>query len=327
MPLVRGNILGLPTIPVDDGPRRVPPIIPDPGVFTPAWYAPDGTRLNLNPAADGFMSLRSVSGLGAAPVDIVSTPSADGGVIVEFVRPKERSVIWPLRIRGATHLEFLASWRNVVELFTQTRRLNKPGRLRLTRPDGTAREVPAWYASGLEQDPEEAAWTELTANVNLFCPSPWWQGVDQVEREWLQEAAVDYLSPTYPTFGSGQVLGAASMTNDGVVDAWPSWTIRGPLTSLVATNVNRGESFTITKTLTVGQTMTMTTRPIQVRGPAGEQAISSLNLLTGGIPWRLGARQTTQITFTAGGTAAETAPGAGNGTSIKMSFPERFETA
>lgn len=327
MPLVRGNIPGLPTIPVDDGgPRRIPPVIPEIGLFTPEWFAPDSTRLALNPNRAGFMSLRSVTGLGAAPVDIVSTDSADGGVIVEFVRPKERSIIWPLRIRGDTHLEFLEIWRGVVDLFTQCRRLKLPGRLRLTRPDGSAREIPAWYASGLEQDPGDAAWTEVTANVNLFCPSPWWQDVDPVEREWLQEGGTDYLNP-YPSFGSGQVLGAAQMTNDGVVDAWPTWTIRGPLTSLTATNTTRGEAFTITKTLAVGQTMTMTTRPIQVRGPAGEQAISSLNLLTGGIPWRLGAKQTTSITFVAAGAAAETSPGAGDGTSIKMSFPQRYETA
>lgn len=326
MPLVRGNTPGLPTLPDDGQPGRQPPIIPEIGVFSPSWIAPDGTRLALNPEGSGFMSLKSVSGLGAAPVDIVSTPSADGGTIVEFVRPKERSVIWPLRMRADTHLEFLALWRQTVELFTQCRRLNLPGTLRLRRPDGTERQIPAWYSSGFEQDPEDGAWTEVTSNVNLYCPSPFWVDSAPVTKEWLQEVAVDYLNP-YPSFGSGQVIGAATILNDGVTDAWPTWTIRGPMTSLVALNVTRNETFTITYTLLRNETLTMTTRPVQVRGKTGEQAVSALNLLAGGIPWRLNAASTTSITFTAAGAAAESVAGANDGTSIQMSFNPKRETA
>lgn len=326
MPIFRGNTPGLPSLPTQGQPGQQAPIIPEIGAYLPVWYPPDGTRLNLNPGRSDFMSLRSVSGLGAVPVDAITTPSADGGVIVEYIRAKERTVLWPLRMRADTHMDFVTLWRSTMESFTQCRRYNKPGKLRLTRPDGTAREIPAFYASGFEQDPEEGAWTEQTAVVNLLCPAPWWQDVDLIEREWLQEAGVDYLNP-YPSFGSGAVIGAASMRNDGVEPAWPTWTIRGPLTSLVAANTTRGESFTITKTLTVGQVMTISTRPIQVRGPAGEQAINTLNLLTGGIPWRLDAKATTNITFTAAGSANETAPGAGDGTSIKMSFVQRRESS
>lgn len=327
MPLVRGNTPGLPDPTTDDGlPHQIPPVIPDIGVYAPTWIAPDGTRLNLNPGRSDFMSLKSVSGLGAAPVDIVSTPSADGGTIVEFVRPKERSIIWPLRMRADTHLEFLALWRSTVESFTQCRRLNLPGTLRLRRPNGEERQIPGWYSSGFEQDPEDGAWTEATANVNLYCPSPFWEDSAPVTKEWLQEAGVDYLNP-YPSFGSGQVIGAATMLNDGVTDAWPTWTIRGPLTALTALNVTRNETFTITYTLLRNETLTMTTRPIQVRGKTGEQAVNALNLLAGGVPWRLGAAGTTAITFTASGAAAESTLGAGDGTSVKVSFTPKRETA
>lgn len=324
MPVGLGNSPGLPVV-VDDRPRRQPPVIPEIGVYTPAWYAPNGTQLALNPAGTEFFSLRNVTGLGAAPIDIISTPAADGGVIIDYVRPKERTVIWPFRLRRDTHMELVVEWRRIVDLFTQTRRLG-PGRLRITRPDGTAREIPALYSSGLEQDAEDGAWTEITAAVNLLCPEPWWQSVDLAGREWLQEAAADYLNP-YPTFGSGQVIGSAEMLNGGSVDAWPTWTIRGPMTSLVATNAARGESFTVTYTLARNESLTMTTRPIQVRGPLGQQAVNALNLLAGGVPWRLNALSTTPITFTAAGAAAESVLGAGDGTSVSVRFPEKYETA
>lgn len=328
MPVFRGNSPGLPELPSDGGgrPTRQPPVIPEVGTYLPIWVAPDGTRLNLNPDRPDFMSLQSVSGLGAVPVDLITSPSADGGVIVEHVRPKERTILWPLRMLGDTHLEFLDIWYNVVELFTQCRRYQRPGALILRRPNGQERTIPAWYASGLEQDAEDGAWTELTAVVNLLCPAPFWLDTTTVRQEWLQEAGTDYLNP-YPSFGSGQVLGAASIANAGVDPAWPKWTFRGPLTSITAANNTRGESFTLTYTLLRGETLTMSTRPIRVRGKNGEVAQNALNLLAGGIPWRLDAKTTTDITFTANGSATESAAGAGDGTSVVMEFDTKRETA
>lgn len=326
MPLARGNQVGGPvTVPPAAG-GRVPPAIPTIGTYTPVWHAPDGTVLPLNPPGTDFFTLKSVGGLGAVPVDVVTTEAADGGVVVEFTRPKSRLISWPIRMRSDTHLGFVGLWHRVTDLFTQTRDLG-PGRLWIGRPDGSAREILCHYQLGLEQDPNgDGAWTEMSASVGLLCPSPFWRDVNPTVREWKSEPQPDYLNP-YPTISSGQVIGAATLRNDGVQDAWPTWTVRGPMTSLVATNVTRGESFTLTYSLTVGQTLTMSTKPIQVRGPAGQQAVNALNLLAGGIPWRVDARKITNITFTANGSAPETSLGANNGTMIRAEFTPKYETA
>lgn len=301
-------------------------LVPPPGEYRPLWVAPDGSVMDLNPPGSGFFSLRTVSGLGAVPVELVTTSSPDGGSIVDFVRAVDRTIIWPLRMRADTHAEFRPLWRAVTEIITQTRRLNKPGRLRLVREDGTMREIPAWYAGGLEQDAEDGAWLRQTAPVALRCPAPWWTDVDPIGKEWLQDTPGDYLNP-YPNISSGQTIGAVKFTNDGVEPVWPAWTIRGPLTSLVATNTTRGESFTLTKTLTRGQTVTISGRPIEVRGPAGEQGVDWVNLQTGGVLWRLDPMVSTAISFTASGAAGESVAGAGDATSIKISFKRLYETA
>lgn len=326
MPLSRGVVSGETPGSGEETPGGGRYVVEPVGLYTPEWIAPDGTVLALNPPGQDFFSLKSVSGLGAVPLDIVTAPAADGGVTIENERPLERMIVWPLRIRGSTHMEFLARWRDAVELFTQTRRLG-PGRLRLTRPDGTAREIIAKYSKGLEQDPEDGAWKQLTAPVSLLCPDGHWLNTVPVREQWGQESAADFLSPVFPTISSGQVIGEATLRNDGVADAWPSWTIRGPLTTLTATNLTRGETFVLTHTLTAGQTLTISTRPIEVRGPGGTQAINSLNLLAGGIPWRVDAKSVTQIEFNAAGAAAPTTPGGDDGTLITAEFYERFETA
>lgn len=328
MPLSRGTTIAEPGDGGggDSGGGFVPSL-PEVGEYEPWWVAPDGTVLPLNPPGADFFTLKSVAGLGATPVDVRTEAAADGGVTVESIRNKERTIAWPLRIRGDTHMEFLARWRDAVELFTQTKRLDAPGQLVIRRPDGTQRTAVCWYSGGLDQEPEEGAWKQVTPVVSLLVPDGYWQAVDPVTRTWSQETPPDFLSPTFPAVSSGAVIGAATLRNDGVQDSWPTWTIRGPMTSLTATNVTRGETFVLTYALAAGQTLTMTTRPIQVRGPGGVQAINALNLLAGGKPWRVGAKSVTDIQFTAAGSAPPTTPGGSDGTSITASFYEKFETS
>lgn len=325
MPLQRGDqpggVVTPPTIPT-----RPRPVIPEPGVYTPVWIAPDGTQLQLNPdfpdGAERFTVKRGVAGLGHAPVDLVTTSALGGGVSVDFVRRREHTILWPLRIRGATHMEFLTEWRRVADLFVMTN-TDGPGLFRITRPDGTRREAVAWYAGGLEQEPDEGAWLTLTPVVKLLVPEGLWRSVTQTEFSQTQEAAADYLAP-YPSIGSGTVIGAASLRNDGIADAWPSWEIHGPMTQLTATNITRGQSFVLTTTLAAGQVATITSRPLTVTGPAGQNLKGSLNILAGGKPWRLGPRALSSVQFTVAGAAAETSPGAGDGTRIVLRYYTKY---
>ena len=329
MPLVRGTHpggtpppVGTPTTPV---PTRV--VIPEPGVYTPVWIAPDETVLQLNPdfasGAERFTVKRGLSGLGVAPVELITAPAPAGGVAVDFTRRQPQTILWPLRIRGATHMEFLTEWRRVAGLFTQTSRLG-PGKLRITRPDGSRREAIAWYSGGFEQEPDEGAWLQLTPVVKLLVPSGLWRAVDPTLFEATQQDDGDYLEP-YPSIGTGSVIGTATLRNDGVAEAWPTWRIRGPMTQLVAVNVTRGQSFTLTTTLDEGEEVTIVSRPLTVTGPAGENLKGALNLLAGGKPWRLDPKKVSDVSFTVTGAVAESEPDADDGTNIFIEFYDEYE--
>ncbi|MEV1315374.1 hypothetical protein AB0J14_04735 [Micromonospora arborensis] len=328
MPIV---VVGLnPTTP----PPTTPPVgvptrrvIDPPGVYRALWYPPDGSDpLDLNPPDREWWSLKANSGLGAVPVDLITTENPDGGVVVEFTRPRERTILWPMRMRSATHLGLLAAWRHVQYQITQTRDLG-PARLRLQRPDGSEREILAHYSSGLEGEPGDGTWLEVTAVINLLCPDPFWRDTRTINMEFRDEPDPDYLDP-YPSVGSGQTLGNVEVPNIGHRAAWPTWTIRGPMTSLTASNNTRGQSFTLTHTLAEGELLTISSRPIQVRGPGGANLAGALNLAGGGgKPWRLDARKTSDITFAAIGSAPDSAPDADDGTRIWLSYPIDYETA
>jgi hypothetical protein len=259
-------------------------------------------------------------------VDLVTVDNPDGGVIVEATRVKERTILWPIRVRATQHLRLLEVWRELAYRITQTRDLGG-GWLELQRPDGSRRRILAYYASGLEGEPEDGTWLQVTAVLHLMCPDPFWRDAETVNLEFRDEVGVDYLDP-YPSYSSGRVLGAAELPNTGHRAAWPSWRIRGPMTALTATNQTRDETFTLTHTLAAGEYATISSRPIQVRGDADENLVGALGLLAGGgKPWRLDPRKTSRALFAVSGSDADSAPGADDGTRLWLSYPIDYETA
>ena len=298
-------------------PQPQPTPIPQPtpvGEYVPTWIDPDGVVWELNPPGTDMFTLNSVSGYGITPVEVVTEADARGGSRVRSIRPQERVLTWPVRIRDTTHLAFLGKWRALGESFAATR-TRGPGLFRLTRPDGTAREVLAYYQSGWDGEPGQGH-TEDTPVLSLLCPDPFWRDSEPTVLERQYGESVDYLNP-YPNLSSGDVLGDTELTNPGSVEAWPEWTITGPATQVVATNHTVGKQFTLAHTLTAGQQIRITTRPGRVLGPTGLPLAGALQR-PGSTLWRM-APGPNRITFAVTGGSA--------GTSIRMEFHARYETA
>lgn len=286
-----------------------------------SWIDPTGAEWPLTDAGIGWFTLNDVSGLGAAPITVTSDPDPLGGVNIRAVQPQPRTITWPLHIYGADHPEFLARWRRLAAAFTVTRRLG-PGTLVIAQPDGTTREIRAIYEDGFTGSAGHG-YLEDDIVLSLYCPDGYWRDREPtlITREYA--AGTSFLDP-YPTVSSSQVLGDTIVVNPGDVEAWPDWTITGPATLITATNQLTGESWQLNPNaagighgpLLVGETITITTRPPTVRGPAGETWTGALNW-PGATLWALqpGANP---VTFAV--------DGAGAGTGIALSFHARYET-
>jgi hypothetical protein len=284
----------------------------DPGTLQAMWIAPDGTEVPLTSPDLGWHSLD-------APISIMTDPHPRGGVRVRHIQPQPRYITWPMRMRGATHLELIARWRYVIGAFTQTRRLG-PGTLRIARPDGTAREIYAYYESGFHGEPGQGH-TYDTAAINLFCEDPyWWDTADQppIVREYVS-TTVDYLDP-YPQVSSGQSVdsGPFSINNLGEVEAWPVWTITGPMTSLIAENNTTGEAFTLTASLADNtEQIVIDTYEGTVTGPDDTSWFGFLDQ-PGAVLWGL-APGVNAVEFTMGGAAT--------GSQVSLTWRNRWESA
>lgn len=290
-------------------PRPQPPQVAGPSAL---WIAPDGTVIQLT--GQVYRTLDAVTGWGAAPVSITADPHPRGGTRVRHIQPEPRTITWPVRVWGRDHQELVAAWRELARALTQTRRLG-PGRLRVTRPDGSAREIEAIYEAGLSGEPGQGHLYD-TAVLSLYCPDPYWR--DVTPRAIVREYAIGapYLDP-YPTVSSGRTLGDTVIDQDGDVEAWPVWTITGPLEQLIAINHTTGERFTLTYSLGAGDEIVITTDPPTVRGPGGEVLTGALDW-PGATLWGLVPGEN-RITFTALGASA--------GTRIELTYVPRYETA
>lgn len=303
--------------------------IPDYGRAVVTYYDPTGTAWPLTTPALGWKTLADgVEGLGAAPYELVSDPHARGGARLRHVQAQPRTITWPLRVYGKTHVEFVQRWRQLAAAFTRTLRLGADGRytpgvLEVARPDGTARRIEVFYELGFEGQGRATTGRIVdTAVLSLWCEDPYWEDVQPVSVHRETGVQVDFLVP-FPSVSSSQVLGATTVTNPGDVDVWPVWTITGPATEITFTREDTGDAFTLDMLATVhgpllaGQTVTISTDPPRALSDTGENLIGGLSW-PAAVLWSIPPGET-PVTFQLSGAEA--------GSAVDLTFHPRYETA
>ncbi len=292
------------TAPVTD--TMVATFIDPRGVEWPLTYTGDDL---------GWFTTEEISGWGARPVEYTLDPLPSGGDDVRSIREQSARLVWPIHIWGADHLEFRQRYREIRKAIMSTVHLQTPGVLRVALVDGSTREIEVYYEDGFGQERGEHV---IFANpaITFLAPRGYWRAAEEIEvwREY-SAASQSFLNP-FPSVSSGQVLGVTTIDNVGDVDAFPVWTVRGPMFSLTATNHTTGQEFVVNYTLASNaEEITITTERPTIRGPAGQNITDALNWPDAYL-WHLlpGAND---VEFVAGG------PGAG--TKVTLAYTPRFD--
>lgn len=289
---------------------------PDVGTITATWTAPSGDVYQLSNTSDdlGYFTTYGIAGWGSSPFEYVADAVAGGGEIVRFVRANPSRITWPLHIWGETHLQFIQRYRSLRRAFMMTAHRGVPGWLTVYRGDGSARKIAAFYEEGFGG---EAGQMNISASpvLTLYCPEGAWIDVQQtVETRIYSSGVASFFSP-FLSVTNSSVLGLTSLDNIGDLKAWPTWTVQGPMLALVATNLTTSQSFTLTKTLTSGQSVKITTDRPTVRDNADHNIIGSIN-------WPAATLWGLETGLNAVNFAAT---GAGPGTSIQLAYYPRYE--
>ena len=278
MPLLVRRIT--PEPPPTPTPPPEPPI-PAPVQFIDAqWTSPDGEELELMAPSnsDGVHLLAGADGLGAAPRSVATRPLATGGSMARWSHAEERLITLPMQIQAMTHGAFVELRRKVVRAFLATTPAAgdpRPGTLRITRADGTWREIKAIYLDGLSWSDDTVFGPNLDrAVVQLVAPDPWWYGDTVPALEFGTGEARDYFDP-YETVSADRELGAATVEILGDVAASPVWTITGPATSVTVRYAEAGPGWTFGQILP-GETITIDVERYAVYDNTGANRIGNI---------------------------------------------------
>lgn len=134
---------------------------------------------------------------------------------------------------------------------------------RVNRDDGTSREIECVYAGGLEGN-DSLGRRDAHHRLNLIghAADAYWSDIADTVVTFTSGAGLPSWFPYYPYYLSpSTVLAELAVDNTGHLEAWPIWTITGPGSGPIITNMDTGELFTFGATLAAGETITVDTRP------------------------------------------------------------------
>ncbi|UYM26569.1 minor tail protein [Arthrobacter phage Bauer] len=197
------------------------------------WTGWDGSEWELTKPSSGvFITGKGVEGLGMPEHQawVGESPAVHGqfyrGYVVE-----PRQVFWPIYLYSDESTE---AWMDRDRAFWRSLRPGMHGSWSVTTPRGGKRSLACRFVDdgnhAFQYDPMLRGWASY--GVSLIADNPFWTG-EPVRRIWSDGPASDFYAQRMPlTIRSASTLGSAAMTNEGDLEAWPVWTIRGPLTSV-----------------------------------------------------------------------------------------------
>ncbi|WP_019984541.1 phage tail domain-containing protein [Streptomyces sp. Amel2xE9] len=195
--------------------------IPLTGFQSAAWPA-----IVLQPGA---------TGLDMPPFELHTddSPNLDGGSF-RSARAAARPILLPVFVYGIDRKTLRSFKRKLANALNP-----KSGYCVLTfvEQDGVARHLKCYYAGGMEGNEaiDSSGFKWVSYGIQLSALDPWFYSDTEVAANWNFGAAHPFLGnpflPIQLSQGTAN-LGAITVTNPGDIEAWPVWTITGPLRSL-----------------------------------------------------------------------------------------------
>lgn len=241
----------------------IPPLASPPGTLVYEWIDPAGVLRSLsgNPNVNVMVGERGL-GMPAPDLSVEKLPFHSGAIDRHAAIPP-RVIELPIELHADSGPDLEALLDDVHSWFhTADEQQRRRGYLRVTRRDGSQRQVACFYTDGLQGDlsPSVATETEQDAVIELTAVDPW-------------ATAIEDTTVSYDIGTAAQFV----VINEGHLDAYPIWTIPGPFVSMTFANHTRARSWTLNLTLTAGESIRIDTRPSSQRTTAQVVDSSGLN--------------------------------------------------
>lgn len=198
-------------------------------------------------------------GLDGAPVQTfdMELSTLPGGVWFGS-RVMSREILLPVVMWGDDETEWRASRRRILSLFGT----KGEHQIVATTPGESSRTLFVRYLAGLESptDGEQGALRFARYAVQLRAYDPFWYGGERSVSYVQTDAATQFFPGPPWVLTPSATLGSTEIVNEGDIEVWPTWTIRGPVTSATFVGAN-GDTFTYTGAVAAGESVTIRTDP------------------------------------------------------------------
>lgn len=176
------------------------------------------------------------------------------------IKVKSRDIDIPLLIKADSEIDLRNKIRACLRIFNP---LKGDGKIRVTAPDGSQRELFCRYAAGLEgkEDRGSKGLTWMTFILVFRAFDPYWYDSSTIVQTFNTGQPATFF-PFFPLrLSSSTVFADISVNNDGDVETWPEWIITGPGSGPVFRNLTTGEVMNLNATLQENESITIDTRP------------------------------------------------------------------
>lgn len=265
------------------------------------WIDSSGVTRDLNKETSPNIWVKVGSvGMGLPETEISDSKLPLGsGTLIHQLNIGSREIDLPLLMHEDTLPDLLLSAEDLHGWFdTGDEVEQRPGYLKIIRPDDTVRKLRCFYKEGLEGNTEEGGPNWTIYNITLYAPDPF-PTADE-------DTVIEKLFPTYNSF---------TILNAGRKEAFPIIRLDGPFTNFIVKNVTRSteeETDILMEgaiTLTVGQYLIIDCRPSETRPGFSVYDQSGVNRISTITPtsvfWSLKAgTNLIEVSFTSGTTSA-----------------------
>lgn len=178
------------------------------------------------------------------------------GSIPRQTKVKSREIDLPTEINGQTEMDIRNKLRQLTRIFNP---LKGDGVLISISPDGSQREIKCRYQGGLEINESGRIWERFVLVLKAF--DPFWYDLSTIVQTFTTGQTTPFFSSFPLRLSSSTVFADATIDNQGDVEVWPEWMIKGPGNDIVLRNLTTGEITHLETSLGIGEWIVVNTKP------------------------------------------------------------------
>jgi len=243
------------------------------------WFDSGGFMVDLNDPPYVTTRWQSLKGSSTPEFRAITerVPLKDGSNL-KYIDVEETEIDLTVIVRGDDEADL---WSRLSQLSDYFNPRKGAGRLRVTTPSGTPRDLECYPISGFKINESTLSPTMVDVELTFLATNPYWRATNEIVETFALDNPPDWF-PIFPlSLGGEAIVSVFQLDNFGDVPVYPTWKITGAGSNPIITNQSTGEHIGLTNnggiTLDSGQFITIDTQAKTIILNDGTNLMSKLD--------------------------------------------------